>query len=40
MLRHREINPLISRKYPLAEARQAVMDLAGRRTHGKVLLLP
>ncbi|MEO3874682.1 quinone oxidoreductase [Nonomuraea sp. B12E4] len=30
----------VSRRYPLADARQAQEDLAGRRTTGKVLLIP
>lgn len=30
----------ISHRYPLADARQAHEDLAGRRTHGKLLLIP
>lgn len=40
MLQRGEINPLISKKYPLSEATQAVIDLASRKTHGKVLLIP
>lgn len=30
----------ISHRYPLSDARQAHEDLAGRRTHGKLLLVP
>jgi NADPH2:quinone reductase len=34
------LHPLISRTYPLAEARTALADLAARRTIGKVVLVP
>jgi NADPH2:quinone reductase len=36
----RRLDVRIGARYPLAEARQAQEDLAGRRTTGKVLLLP
>ncbi|MER6576801.1 zinc-binding dehydrogenase [Nonomuraea sp. NPDC001023] len=34
------LRPLVGGEYPLAEAGRAVADLAGRRTVGKVVLLP
>ncbi len=34
------IRPILTRSYPLAEAAQAMKDLAGRRTTGKVVLVP
>lgn len=40
MYRDGAIKPVISRQYPLAEARQALLDLAERRTHGKIVLIP
>lgn len=40
MLARAEIRPVIAREYPLAEAPQALKDLAARSTHGKVLLVP
>jgi NADPH:quinone reductase len=35
-----ELRPVTSSAYPLADAAQAHIDLAGRRTTGKVLLDP
>jgi NADPH2:quinone reductase len=34
------IRPLIGRRVPMAQAAQALADLAGRRTTGKVVVLP
>jgi len=34
------IKPVVSRTYPLADAPRALADLATRKTHGKVVLLP
>ena len=34
------IKPIVSRRYPLAEAPAALLDLATRRTHGKIVLEP
>jgi NADPH2:quinone reductase len=34
------IRPLIGRRVPMAEAREALVDLGGRRTVGKVVVLP
>ncbi len=35
-----EIRPILTGRYPLAEAPRAMNDLAGRRTTGKVVLIP
>jgi NADPH2:quinone reductase len=35
-----ELKPVVSKTYPLAHAPQALADLATRRTHGKVVLVP
>lgn len=35
-----KIRPVISHRYPLSEAPQAMADLANRKTYGKVVLLP
>lgn len=35
-----EIKPVVSRRYPLAEAPQALLDLGSRQTYGKVVLVP
>lgn len=35
-----EIRPILTARYPLAEAPRAMNDLAGRRTTGKVVLIP
>lgn len=40
MLARGEIRPILTRRYPLAQAPQAMKDLAGRRTTGKVVLVP
>lgn len=39
-LRERKINPLISRRYPLSQAPQALEALLGRQAIGKVVILP
>ena len=39
-LRERKINPLISRRYPLAQAPQALEALLNRQAVGKVVILP
>ena len=38
--RERKINPLISRRYPLAQALQALEALLNRQAVGKVVILP
>ncbi len=35
-----EIRPVICREYPLADAHRALMDLGGRNTYGKAVLIP
>lgn len=35
-----EIRPLVSRRYPLADAAQALADMAARRVTGKVVVVP
>ncbi len=35
-----KIRPLVSKIYPLAEAPQALRDIAGRQSHGKLILVP
>jgi NADPH:quinone reductase len=35
-----KIKPVVSRTYPLSQAPQAMVDLATRKTHGKVVLIP
>ncbi|HVL55832.1 MAG TPA: NADPH:quinone oxidoreductase family protein [Burkholderiaceae bacterium] len=40
MAARRELRPILSREYPLAQAPQAMRDLAARRTTGKVVLVP
>jgi len=40
LLEEGAIKPVISAKYALREAPQALHDLAGRSTHGKVVLIP
>ncbi len=40
MLASAEIRPILTARYPLAEAPRAMDDLAGRRTTGKVVLIP
>ena len=40
MIQKGELVLHIDRKYPLSEAAQAHMDLAGRKTTGKLLLIP
>lgn len=40
MLARGEIKTILTRRYPLAEAPQAMKDLASRRTTGKVVLVP
>lgn len=35
-----EIRPVICREYPLADAPRALMDLGGRNTYGKAVLIP
>jgi NADPH2:quinone reductase len=40
MYRRGEIKPTVSHRYALSEAPQALADLATRKTHGKVVLVP
>jgi NADPH2:quinone reductase len=40
MVRDGKLNVRIGARYPLAEARQAHIDLQARKTTGKILLLP
>jgi NADPH:quinone reductase len=40
MWERQQIRPVVSRSYPLADAPTALADLAGRRTHGKIVLQP
>ena len=40
LLAQGKIKPVISHRYKLSEAPQAMLDLAGRKTHGKVVLVP
>jgi NADPH:quinone reductase len=40
MLATGRIKPVVSHAYALADAPQAMKDLAGRKTHGKVVLVP
>lgn len=40
LLSEGKFKPVVSATYPLAAAPQAMRDLAGRKTHGKVVLLP
>lgn len=40
LLAQGRIRPILTRRYPLADAPQAMKDLAGRRTTGKVVLVP
>jgi NADPH2:quinone reductase len=34
------ISPLVSATYPLSEAKEALAELGGRKTTGKVVLIP
>ena len=40
LLQEGKIKPIVNHTYPLAEAPQAMLDLAARKTTGKVVLLP
>jgi NADPH:quinone reductase len=40
LLSQNKIMPVVSARYPLSQAPQAMLDLAGRKTHGKVVLIP
>lgn len=40
LLAQGRIKPVISHRYKLSEAPQAMLDLAARKTHGKVVLVP
>jgi NADPH:quinone reductase-like Zn-dependent oxidoreductase len=40
MVRAAQIEPLISARYPLDEAREALVALGARKTVGKVVLIP
>lgn len=40
MLGRNEIKPILTKRYPLADAPQAMHDLAARKTTGKVVLVP
>jgi len=40
LLAQGRIKPVISHAYKLSEAPQAMLDLANRKTHGKVVLVP
>jgi NADPH:quinone reductase-like Zn-dependent oxidoreductase len=39
-IRHGQVTPRIGKRYPLADAAQAHIDIESRRTTGKLLLLP
>jgi hypothetical protein len=38
-VRHGSVDPLVYPPYPFDEAAQALVDIAGRRTWGKVVVL-
>jgi NADPH:quinone reductase-like Zn-dependent oxidoreductase len=40
MVARREIEPLVSARYPLEEAGRALEALASRKTVGKIVLVP
>ena len=39
-MREGKIKPLISKSYPLADAPQALMDMAARKVVGKIVITP